>query len=124
MKIIYLTALVACCVIGCSKNPKPSSVVEKSPSEITPKEIGVQKAKQDIADGEMKILYYGKPWSQGKPLVDDLSGLPIEIVAGCCVTSDFIEETNAYNETMRNKVTKIANQEFEPTRKPPSGSAE
>lgn len=49
----------------------------------------------------MQILYFGKPWSQGMPLVDDDSGLPVKIVAGCCVSKDFMEETDAYNRVMR-----------------------
>ena len=54
----------------------------------------------------MKILYYGKPWSHGKPLVDEESGLPIEIVAGCCARPEFVEETGAYNKTMRQEIKK------------------
>jgi len=69
----------------------------------TPEVKGIARAKADIAEGTMQILYYGKPWSQGKPLVDDQSGLPIKIVAGCCVTPEFVKETNAYNDIMRKK---------------------
>ena len=65
---------------------------------------GIMRAKKDIAAGKMKILYYGKPWSHGKPLIDDESGLPVEIVAGCCVRPEFVEETGAYNKTMRQEM--------------------
>ena len=81
---------------------------------ISPKEKGIMRAKKDIVAGKMKILYYGKPWSQGKPLIDDRSGLPVEIVAGCCVRPEFVEETGAYNKTMRQEMKdKQANQKSE-----------
>ncbi len=83
-----------------------ATVVSFTKAAATPKQKGIQRARQDIADAKMKILYYGKPWSQGKPLVDDKSGLPIEIVAGCKVTHDFVEEANTYNEVMRQEVKK------------------
>ena len=73
---------------------------------ISPKEKGIIRAKKDIASVKMKILHYGKPWSQGKPLVDDESGLPVEIVAGCCVRPEFVEETDAYNKTMLQEMKK------------------
>ena len=76
---------------------------------INPKEKGIQRVKKDIAAGEMKILYYGKPWSQDKPLVDEKTGLPIKLVAGCCITPDFREEIDAYNAVMRQKVKSIHN---------------
>src|SRR3989304_455797 len=66
-----------------------------------PAERGAEKAKKDIAQGIMRILYYGKPWSVRKPLKDDESGLPVEIVEGCDVTREFAAETDAYNKGMR-----------------------
>ena len=75
----------------------------------TPESKGITRAKADIAQGNKQILYYGKPWSQGKPLVDEESGLPVKIVAGCCVTEEFVQETNAYNDTMRNEVHRTDN---------------
>ena len=65
------------------------------------KQKGEMQAKTDIAKGTMQILYYGKPWSSGKPLVDDQSQLPVKIVSGCCVTPEFVAETDAYNAVMR-----------------------
>ena len=80
---------------------------------ISPKEKGIMRAKKDITANRMKILYYGKPWSHGKPLIDDESGLPVEIVAGCCVRPEFVEETGAYNKTMRQEIKdKQANQKL------------
>ena len=68
------------------------------------KQKGETQAKADIVKGTMQILYYGKPWSIGKPLVDDQSQLAVEIVSGCCVTPDFVAETDAYNAVMRQAV--------------------
>jgi hypothetical protein len=64
---------------------------------------GEARAKADMAKGTMQILYYGKPWSVGKPLVDDQSGLPVIIVEGCCVMPDFVAEAQAYNAAMRQR---------------------
>ena len=68
---------------------------------LTPRKWGVQRAKEDIAKGRKRIYYYGKSWSLGKPLVDDRSGLPVEILAGCTVTKALTERVEAYNETIR-----------------------
>lgn len=65
------------------------------------REKGEAQAKADIAKGTMQILYYGKPWSMGKPLLDDETHLPVKIVAGCCVVPEFVAETDAYNAVMR-----------------------
>jgi hypothetical protein len=72
-----------------------------APGSESAREWGIQKAKEDIASGKRRIFHYGKPWSVGKPLKDDRSGLPVEIVAGCKVTEDFVKRVRAYNETMR-----------------------
>jgi hypothetical protein len=62
---------------------------------------GRARAAADIAAGRARVLHYGKPWSGGKPLVDDASGLPVEVVSGCAVTAKFVEETDAYNAAVR-----------------------
>ena len=67
----------------------------------SPVQKGSGRAAQDIKDGKPRILHYGKPWSLGKPLIDDASGLTVEIVKGCVVTPDFVAETDAYNTVMR-----------------------
>ena len=80
----------------------PAISAEKSPEAIAKaKKTGAATAKRDIADGKPAILYFGTPWSQGKPLVDDETGLPIEIVGGCLVSTSFVEEVGAYNATIR-----------------------
>jgi len=87
---------------GCAKQPPETgtSTAAEQPT-ISPADRGIARARKDIAEGNVRILYYGKPWSAGKPLVDDASGLPVEIVEGCCVTAEFVQETDAYNQTMR-----------------------
>jgi len=67
----------------------------------SPEQKGRERAAADIKAGTPRILYYGKPWSLGKPLVDEASGLRIEIAAGCCVMPEFVAETDAYNAAMR-----------------------
>jgi hypothetical protein len=65
------------------------------------RERGAASAAQDIAAGNLRILYYGKPWSQGKPLVDDATGYRVMILTGCIVSEPFTAEVNAYNDAMR-----------------------
>lgn len=74
---------------------RPDSKVED------PVASGRRLADDDLADGTARILYYGEPWSAGKPLVDDQTGYPVEIVAGCIVTRDFIQLVDAYNTKVR-----------------------
>lgn len=68
--------------------------------EYLPEE-GRKCALSDIKAANPRILYYGQPWSFGKPLIDDATGLPIRVVAGCVVTSEFSREVDAYNTTVR-----------------------
>jgi hypothetical protein len=58
-------------------------------------------AAADIKAGCPIILYYGKPWSVGKPLVDDGTALPVEIVGGCDAAAAFVAEVAAYNAAIR-----------------------
>ncbi len=62
---------------------------------------GAASATKDISAGTFRILYYGLPWSQGKPLVDDATGYRVQIVAGCVITTAFVSEVDAYNSAMR-----------------------
>ena len=62
---------------------------------------GSESAQHDIEKKTFRILYFGEPWSMGKPLVDDTTGFPILIVGGCVVTKAFVAEVDAYNTTMR-----------------------
>ena len=92
-------------ILGQQKDIKQKADTKIIPQKVvSPKEKGIMRAKKDIAANKMKILYYGKPWSHGKPLIDDESGLPVEIVAGCCITPALWEETDAYNKTMRQEM--------------------
>ena len=87
---------------------------EKSPlrspemgKNITAKEVaaakaqGAETAAQDIKAGVFRILYFGEPYSNDKPLVDDATGFRVQIVAGCVVSSQFVAEADAYNKAMR-----------------------
>jgi hypothetical protein len=65
------------------------------------KERGAASASKDIEAGTLRILYYGKPWSVGKPLIDDQTGYRIQLLAGCVVTEPFVAELEAYNSAMR-----------------------
>jgi hypothetical protein len=67
----------------------------------TPAQSGRTFAEADIKSGINRILYYGPPWSAGKPLIDDDTGYPVHITAGCIVTTDFRLLVDEYNLTMR-----------------------
>jgi hypothetical protein len=96
----------ALAIAGCAANHHNNQLATSSRENVSPTAIGISKAQRDIAGGKMRILYFGKPWSVDKPLIDGQSGLPIEIVAGCDVTVDFVQETEAYNRTMREAVNR------------------
>jgi hypothetical protein len=55
----------------------------------------------DAQAGEFRFLYFGKPLSASKSLVDETTGYRDQIVAGCDVSEPFIAEITAYNQTMR-----------------------
>ena len=78
-----------------------SSAVTQPAQMRSPEETGRERAAEDIRAGKERVLYYGKPWSAGRPLIDEASGLPVEVLAGCVVTPDFAAETDAYNAVMR-----------------------
>lgn len=80
----------------------PEMGTNSSPKDIEAAKLqGAATATKDIKAGEFRILYFGLPWSTGKPLVDEATGYRVQIVAGCMVTSQFSAEVYAYNETMR-----------------------
>jgi|GEM_PF-3564016 len=66
----------------------------------TPTQLGRRFATTDIKSGIKRILYYGEPWSAGKPLIDEETGSPVTITAGCAVTQDFTLLVNEYNRIM------------------------
>ena len=105
--ILVVTCMVA--LAGCSPDALPlgeSGAEGAAAEQPNPAARGVQRANADIANGTRQILYYGKPWSVGEPLIDDSTGLPVKIVSGCCVTTEFTEEIDAYNRRMREEVSK------------------
>ncbi len=68
---------------------------------------GAESAKTDIKNGMFRILHFGKPWSVGKPRIDKTTGYRVQIVAGCSVTAEFVEEVRAYNAIMKKHKTEI-----------------
>lgn len=98
MILIALAYVTLAPQVFCQTNPPAA---QSTNAEAEAKQKGEDRAKADIAKGTMQILYYGKPWSMGRPLVDEETQLPVKIVAGCCVMPDFVAETDAYNAVMR-----------------------
>ena len=99
--LIFL-ATFASGLAGESRIKSPAISNDSSPEAIArAKQQGIQTAQADIKAGHPVIVYFGIPWSMGKPLIDDATGLPIEIAAGCTVTGVFAAEVNAYNDTVR-----------------------
>ena len=75
---------------------------DNSPAALSAaKKRGAATAAKDIKAGTLRILYFGKPWSVGKPLVDDATGYRVQILGGCVVTSPFVAEVEAYNSAVR-----------------------
>ena len=64
------------------------------------KRQGAETAAQDIKAGVLRILYYGKPFPTGKPLVDAGTGYCLQIVGGCSLSNCFVAEVDAYNQAM------------------------
>lgn len=64
------------------------------------RKTGVQSATKDIANNNLRILYYGKPRSAGA-FTDDQTGYPGQMVGGCVVSKAFVAEVDGYNQTMR-----------------------
>ena len=93
--------------------------------ETTPKSIqeakarGIRTAQKDIQDGILRILYYGPPWSAGKPLVDGETGYRIQLVSGCVVTELIRKEIDSYNLTMRDHYKTEPSQHMDLTAKTP-----
>jgi hypothetical protein len=102
MKRLFIAIIISFLSLSVSYCQEP----KQSPSILNAKNNGEARARQDISRGTKRILYYGKPWSVGKPLVDEESGLPIEILAGCDVTPEFAAETDSYNKVMRENAKK------------------
>jgi hypothetical protein len=109
-----MSTLLLLLVAGCAKNMdngretnghdptleflrslRPDSVVEE------PAKMGRRYADADIGNGNNRILYFGEPWSAGKPLIDEETGYSVTVIAGCVVTKDFVVLVEAYNSAMR-----------------------
>jgi hypothetical protein len=87
------------------KSPQIST--NNSPAAVAAvKNQGSRTAPEDIDAGILQILYFGKPWSQGKPMVDEATGYRVQIVGGCVVSRSFVAEVEGYNNTMRDWHTK------------------
>jgi HEAT repeat protein len=96
--------LAAPAAVNAASAPAPSASsgqAARAGQTRPPEQKGRERAAADIKAGTPRILYYGKPWSLGKPLVDEASRLPVELVAGCDVMPEFVAETDAYNAAMR-----------------------
>jgi hypothetical protein len=86
------------------ESPISSSAIstDNSPAAVTAaKERGAASAAKDIQAGTLRILYFGEPWSVGKPLVDDVTGYRVQILGGCFVTEPFKAEVETYNSVVR-----------------------
>jgi hypothetical protein len=107
---LFLAVLVTGSTFAADKSPISSigiSADNSSSAVAAAKERGAATASKDIKRGTLRILYYGKPWSIGKPLVDDATGYRIQVIAGCDITEPFVAEVEAYNNAVRAFHTKI-----------------
>ena len=103
---IFAFAVAFGCISAFAADESPISSTaistDNSPAAVaTAKERGAATATKDIKAGTYRILYFGKPWSVGKPFVDDATGYRVQILAGCVVTTPFSAEVEAYNSAMR-----------------------
>ena len=109
MRTTLLFLLIGAGFLSCSTfSADESPIVSKdisadnSPAAVAAaKERGAATASKDIKAGTLRILYYGEPWSLGKPLIDETTGYRVQLVAGCVVTAPFTAEVEAYNRAMR-----------------------
>ena len=99
---IFLMSSLGLATAGEPRIKSPPMGVDNSPATTEhARKRGAETAAADIKAGRAVILYYGEPWSGGKPLRDDATGLPVVIVAGCTVMPPFAAEVEAYNATIR-----------------------
>ncbi len=90
-------------VMASEDSPISSEAIstDSSPAAVAAaKERGAASASRDIKAGTLRILYFGKPWSVGKPLVDGTTGYRVQIMEGCVVTAPFVAGVDAYNNAM------------------------
>ena len=105
LSIITIATILGSCLIAVAEDsPITSSQVssDSSPAAVaTAKKQGAETAAKDIKNGTFRILYFGKPMSADKQLVDETTGYRIQIVGGCVVTAPFVAEVQAYNAAMQ-----------------------
>lgn len=102
--ITLIATAVACPTLAAEQSPITSSAMSTNNSPeavVAAKTRGQKTATKDIKAGELRILHFGQPWSNGKPLVDETTGYRVQIVGGCLVGEPFVAEVEAYNKTMR-----------------------
>jgi len=111
--ILFFIALITIAdawpAVAADKSPIRSPIIStnNSPEAVAAaKKQGEKTAAKDIKAGVFRILYFGGPWSQGKPLVDEQTGYRVQIGAGCIVSKPFVAEVEAYNRTIRDWHTK------------------
>ncbi len=110
------------------ENHQPISLASKSmdskPADLAAAAArGKASANADIKAGRVRILYTGKPWSQGKPLFDELTGYRVEPLGGCAETPQFRAELDAYNQTMREWKSQQAKPAEQPEQPPKPGAS-
>ncbi len=81
---------------------RPDSAIKEPAKE------GRMYANADIRRGLTRVLYYGPPWSQGKPFIDDDTKYPVMIADGCVVGKDFRSFVGEYNRAMKEHFQKTA----------------
>jgi hypothetical protein len=101
---LFLAGLVTGSAFAADESPISSTSISTDNSlaaVAAAKERGTATAAKDINAGTLRILYFGKPWSAGRPLVDDATGYRVQVLAGCVVTEPFVAEVEAYNSAVR-----------------------
>ena len=105
LSIILIAAILGSSLISVAEDsPITSSQTsaDNSPAAVaTARKRGEETAAKDIKNGTLRLLYFGKPRSVDKALVDDSTGYRVMIVGGCVVSSAFVAEVEGYNAAMR-----------------------
>jgi peroxiredoxin len=101
--IVFLPFLFPSALLIALESPRVLlNPAEKRPEAVLKaKERGAATAAADIKAGRAVILYYGRPWSQGKPLVDDATNLRVVVIGGCFASEAFVTEVGSYNAAIR-----------------------
>jgi len=62
---------------------------------------GAENAAKDIRAGTLRIFFLEKSWPSGKPLIDEMTGYRLELVAETNPGAILAAEVEAYNQVMR-----------------------